>query len=749
MYSANTICTGDDAQNPAYIQTVPRRGYRFIAHVEEKSSRPDNEIALSVTDGFGRLTRRWWRVASALLLALLTLLTLWYLQSSSNESPSPVEDLADKNLSVAVLPVDNLSGDSTLDWLRLGLAEMLVTNLSLSTNLQVVPMEQIHRFIENSDATDGNRTAMELVETLVHETSVDAVLLCSFLKSGSKIRLNTRLQDAETGETLWTDKAEATDLDIFPMVDGLTLRIREELEAPSTAMGYMDLQLADVTTSSLEAYQYYSEGRNLHLEGEFPGAILLYDKAVQLDPDFALAHGKLSAAHGHLRHYAKAEAHGRKALENAERLTMLERYSVEGEYYSLREDTYNRAIDAYRRAVRHDARFFPAQNNLGATYLALERYDEALVHLENCQRLGVRYGGTYRLISHAYQAMGYSDKACRILRNFVEQQPNSVYGYRNLGDALTVAGRLDEAWFFLRRAQSLASGDFRVLQGQWSILALRDRWLEADELAREMASSNDPSIRSRAMRMLATSRLHHGQHGMALEHLDRAVRAHPSPGYSASVIYNIVAGAQLAKGNAAQALPLAEQARKEGKGHFPEWEGLFYSAFAQAKLGRTDEARKTAEDLRSRTAALPTSKETRRYHHLLGMLALVEGDSLRAIEELERAVSMLPARGLHYYPRVEHPNHVPIWCALGRAYMEEGDAGHALIWFRRVSEAGTERLWWPVQYVRSFYFLGKICQQQGDMEKAREHYRRFYEYWKDGDLDRDRVEEARRFLGST
>jgi len=68
-------------------------------------------------------------------------------------------------------------------------------------------------------------------------------------------------------------------------------------------------------------------------------------------------------------------------------------------------------------------------------------------------------------------------------------------------------------------------------------------------------------------------------------------------------------------------------------------------------------------------------------------------------------------------------------------------------WFLRVAESTTEHVSWPIPYVRSFYFLGKIHENRGEMEKAREYYRRFYEYWKDGDMDRERVEEAKSKLG--
>jgi tetratricopeptide (TPR) repeat protein len=130
----------------------------------------------------------------------------------------------------------------------------------------------------------------------------------------------------------------------------------------------------------------------------------------------------------------------------------------------------------------------------------------------------------------------------------------------------------------------------------------------------------------------------------------------------------------------------------------------------------------------------------------MGELALTRGDLAEATEELEQAQSMLPARGLLY---VDLPQHVPIWFSLASAYLSAGDESKAAECFQRITESTTERLWWPIPYVRSFYFLGKIHENRGEMDKAREYYRRFYEYWKDGDMDRERVEEAKRKLGIT
>lgn len=109
------------------------------------------------------------------------------------------------------------------------------------------------------------------------------------------------------------------------------------------------------------------------------------------------------------------------------------------------------------------------------------------------------------------------------------------------------------------------------------------------------------------------------------------------------------------------------------------------------------------------------------------------------------AEALLPSRGApHLY---DHTNeHVPLWFTLASAHLANGDVDEAATWFRRVSESTTEHVTWPLQYVRSYYFLGKIHEERGESDAAREYYRRFVDFWGDGDLDRERVAEARRKL---
>jgi tetratricopeptide (TPR) repeat protein len=125
----------------------------------------------------------------------------------------------------------------------------------------------------------------------------------------------------------------------------------------------------------------------------------------------------------------------------------------------------------------------------------------------------------------------------------------------------------------------------------------------------------------------------------------------------------------------------------------------------------------------------------RRYHYLAGELALAQGELTRAIEELAKAESMLAPRGWG-------EEHTAVWFALGTAHFEAGEESEGARWFQKIVDSTTERLGGPIPYVRSLYFLGRIHENRGDMDKAQSFYQRFLDFWQDGDLDRKRIESV-------
>jgi tetratricopeptide (TPR) repeat protein len=687
----------------------------------------------------------WILVAAAGLIALLILGWLVFAPGLAPEEPS----LADASRpSIAVLLFDNINKDSDLDWMRLGLAEMLVTDLSQSPHMDVVPTDRIYRILGELDSLDESVSSLEIVQEVAERANVETVLLGSYMRAGETIRINIRVQEADSGKILSTERVEAVgESDIFSKVDDLTRRIRASFDLPTLA----DVpSLEEVTTSSPAAYRYFAEGRRLRNEQRDEESIPLLERAVETDPNFLTAITNLATAHWNLGHDRQAESIAEQGLA-LEQIPERERCELEFRLYSLREETFDRAIEVYKRLIELGR----GPNNLAVRFRILERYDEAIELMEeDLRRQGGRFVNFnfYQTLSGSLIARGRYESAYDVLQGWVAKYPESAVAHYELGSLFVFQGKLDDAEEEFERAESLLAGYPRVQNGRWWVFVLRDQWEEAAAEVKKLKASQDTFPNWQGWMNDAWLLLHRGQSERALASLDRAGEAPAEPGRLSGLSHSLASYVLLENGQWAKSLERAREAQDEGRGNIAEWEGLFFEGVALANLSRIEAANGTAQKLRERTKSIPSEKEKRRYNHLIGEIARIRGDSTAAIEELGKAQTMLPPYGhganLNTHRFGVQP-YVPIWYSLASAFLEAGDEDKAAEWFQKITESTVEHVQWPIPYVRSFYFLGKIHENRGEMEKAREHYRRFYDYWKDGDMDREQVEEARKNLGVT
>jgi len=237
-----------------------------------------------------------------------------------------------------------------------------------------------------------------------------------------------------------------------------------------------------------------------------------------------------------------------------------------------------------------------------------------------------------------------------------------------------------------------------------------------------------------------------GRSAQAIAHGERAIASVPEAGQLSAWARQSMAGILLARSQASLALIQAEQAAVEAR-RTPGEAGSFFLTLAvvRAAAGRRPEAEEAIRALTAMTDPMAPVRDARYGQVARGLVVLALGDAGTAIAELERAQLSLP---VGVYPILGGP-HVDIWYGLAQAYLAVGRDADAATHFQRIVDAGMVRAQFPVEYVRSFYFLGVIHEKQGDAVEAREAYRRFVSYWKDGDLDRDRIADARRKIAGT
>ncbi|MGD8817888.1 MAG: protein kinase, partial [Acidobacteriota bacterium] len=458
---------------------------------------------------------------------VVAVLTVGYLVSTRgveapDAPPPPAVAVVDAKPSLAVLYFENLSGDESLDWLRTGLTDMLVTDLAQSQQVRVLGTDRLHQILADIGAADDEMTSAGVVAAVAEQGNVETVLLGSFARAGNVIRISARLQEAASGEILASETVEGEGEEaIFPLVDDLTKRIKAQFDVAEEVMAAdTDADLTDVTTDSLEAYRYYAEGIRLHEELRENEAIPMLERAVEIDPDFAMALAKLATAYSNVGDQAKSREYSERAMEHLDRVTDRERYYIEGRHYSLQQETADQAIDAYQKAVDMYPDHTSARNNLAAQLLNQERFDEAIGHLEELRRSGMQFPGTYATLANAYGMMGRFDDGLDVLREYTAAHPDNAAGFENLAAQLVWAGRLDEADQTLETAERLGRPFPETAGLHWEIAALRDDWDDAGDLVERMLEGDETRDRINGTLMSAVGELFAGDLGDATDLLD-------------------------------------------------------------------------------------------------------------------------------------------------------------------------------------------------------------------------------------
>jgi tetratricopeptide (TPR) repeat protein len=701
------------------------------------------------------LPRRVWVAAGVIAVVVIGALLFTQRDRASTLVETPTRS---SKPSIAVLYFDNTTGNPDLDWLRTGITEMVVTDLSQSQDLEVVATDQLYDIIADLKRSDDRVMSPDVIRAVAQRTGVTNVLVGSYVKAGDAIRINVRLQEAQTGRIVSSERVEGpNEASLFAMVDELSRRLLAKFQSlrgdggsaaklvnePGTTSG-LDRGLVDVTTASIDAYRAYAEGINLHERYREAEAAQMFEKAIAIDPAFAMAYVKLAVVHRNIGNAAERDKYADLALKHADRLTPRERYYIEGYAYSNRNDSLPRSMDAYRKCIEFDPGHHGCRHNLGLQLIQLERFDESIVHYEELVRRGTSYATSFENLSTAYLALGALDKAHRTMETFLGRNPDSAAGHGSMGFVLVLAGRFDEAIAAYSRAMALNPTDSEPPFGRAQALALAEKWGAANEEARALASSSEATRKWFGNYLQMFFSLYRGRSGEAMAAAERAANAYRTPGQRAGFARRNIAEILMARSQQEPALSEVEKALALGRNTPLEPNVLVTQAQLFAQTGRRREAEDTIRQLSAKADPMAGYRDTRRVQLARGLVALAGEDPVGAIGVLESARATLPARGAN---TGQNP-HVAIWYALGEAYLAAGRDREAAQSFQRVADAGYERFAWPIQYVRSFYFLGQINEKSGDAVKAREAYRRFLGYWKDGDLDRSRVAEVEQKLSA-
>jgi tetratricopeptide (TPR) repeat protein len=588
---------------------------------------------------------------------------------------------------------------------------------------------------------DERVTSFEVVSEVAERAGANRVITGTFAKLGETIRISIKVQEASTGEILEARSVEASaPEDIFARVDDLSRSVRQIVEPPERPVVVADRDLEEVSTSSVLAYRRFVEAEELHFQLREQEAIELYQQAVEEDPTFAMAWAKLATTHNNLGMLTEGREYAEKAMEHLDRLTEPERAYVEGRYYGQTLETYPQAIDTYSRTLERYPHLTGLSNNLGLLYSNAWLLDEAIATLEQGIEYGDIFPGTYHNLAQIYFSKGDEERAFEILAGFLERYPDSFATYSTIASLRLAQGELDAAEAAIVRAEEIQPGWIASLFNQFQLDYLREDWQAAEATVGRIGELPFPFAKSAENGLRAQLRLLEGRSAEAMALGEAAIEAWPGPGPGRAQNQGQLGGAYLQLGDPQRALTYARAAREEDRGSNPDFAGHAIEALAQQKLGQERRADLVMAELSRRVDALPGTALQLLVHEFRGRLALERGEVEEAIDELQRAESLLPhldASG----PRIAY--------VLGQAYRDGGRSSEAEQRFREVVDAWSTRNFLALEFVRSHYELARLLEQRGETAEARVYYQKFLDFWGEGDLDREQVEYAFEFLAGT
>jgi tetratricopeptide (TPR) repeat protein len=506
----------------------------------------------------------------------------------------------------------------------------------------------------------------------------------------------------------------------------------------------VDADLTDVTTESVEAYRYYSEGVMMHEELREDEAIPLLEKAVEIDPDFAMALAKLATSYNNIGEGDKSREYSLRAMENLDRVNDRERFYIEGRHYSLEQETVGQAIEAYQKAVEAYPDHTAARNNLAQQLIGLERFDEAIDHLEELRRSKMRFPGTYASLASAYGMTGRFDEGLDVLVEYTVDNPENAAGYRNLAGHLAWAGRYDEAIDAIEKAEAAGAPAFDTDTLRWQIAALSDDWGTAEDMAETLAESDDPRSQGSALFAVMAQALYEGDLEDAYEAFDDLIAL--SEENFGSQARNIRSQVQLDTGDAEGALAIAaEMSEVAGDNFGRRINAMGVEATALAQMGERAASNEVIIAMfeLAQGISIPERLFRRQERTFRGAVAFHAQDWEGTIDFIAPTIDEMPMM-----EEIGNSQRTRLHYQLGVAYLETDDPDRAETNFLRGLEQ-PGRVYDPIATVRSLWHLGRIYESRGDETRARQYYERFVDYWGSGEIDEANVEHAEDFLDRT
>jgi eukaryotic-like serine/threonine-protein kinase len=697
---------GDSAENPKLVETLHRRGYRFIGALDDtapagprgeltaspQSARlPAAESAAGTTSpGMRRLIGKHLKVIAAASLTIAVIGAAAYFEFHH----TPV--LTEKD-TIVLADFANTTGDTVFDGtLRQGL-EM---QLAQSPFLSLVSENRVQQTLRLMSKPADARLTPDLARDLCQRVGSKAYVESSIANLGNDYVIGLKAVSCATGDLLAQEQVQALGKEkVLDSLSHAAGTLRQKLGESLSSVQKFDTPLAQATTPSLEALQALTLARKARNNGDYTAAVVSFQRAITLDPNFAVAYAGLAESYVNLGESSLAAANGKKAYELRKETSEPERFEIESRYDWQVTGDLEKAREVNELFVQTYPRDANAHFNLGNIYDNLGQYEKGLEQARESLRLEPDAEENYSYLLYSYVILDRLREAQDVAEEALAKYPDLASVHADLyllafleNDSTGMARQV--AW---KEGQKDSEGlpfQFDVYRFECSGQLAKAR----EQTRRAVASAEDAKKKETA----------------ASHEAEAALR-------------------EALFGNRLEARQLATAALQRSSGRDVQYAAALALAMAadsaKPQSLADDLARLFPEDTIVRLNYLPT---------LRAQLALNTKDAAKAIEMLRVTSSyelMTPAStflSLNLYPLFVR----------GQAYLETNQGSEAASEFQKILDHRGLMVFEPIGALAHLQ-LGRAYAMQGNREKAHIKYQDFLTLWKDADPDIPILKQAK------
>jgi len=662
--------------------------------------------------------------AVASIVLFLLIFKAWHLEFSPTHEAVAVENR------LAVMYFENITDKQ--DPRRLGeiTTNLIITDLAESDFVSVVSSQRLYDILRLLGREEVKNIGRDVALEVARKAEARWMLLGSIIEKEGRITIASQLIEVSAGDYIAGQRISGNESeDIFSLIDRLTVEIKRDLSLPSEALLEPDRRVAEVTTSSADAYRCFVEGIDYYYKYYFYEATEKFKKAIQLDSTFAMAYCYLARTDN--------PEYIEKAVQYSDRAGQLDRYFIL---------IYNSILSKKRpmafRLLHEMIKKFPDEKY---AYMLLaqqewysDRLDSAVYYYDMALQIDPMFKNACAEMAQVYNRKGDLENAVRVVDKYIELAPDEAYPYQLRADMYASHGMVDKAIGSFKKAVEIKDDYFKSWQQLGYMYVFNRQYDLAAECFRKITTSPDKEFSITGRYCLALIPIYQGKFREAMDILDKAIelnRRDPVRGVEGEIL-SMKALISDFMDNPERALEEIQRGVTSLLKDFPERKLAFLETHVRmlARNGKFDEARQVAENIKAELVAGDFGLH--QYYFSMGAIAYYEGNMNAAIESLSQIFN------LSEQCQCTNVNYL-----LGMAYLKSGRIADAVAQFENQLKVFNIRgLIWGGWYVKLHYQLGLAYEQSNWNVRAAEQYRIFLDIWKDADPGIDEIADARERL---